>query len=189
MYHSEAFEQQLRAHYAAIAEETFVRARHCLTLARAAHQAGDCAQVRKWIWCARVLRMAAVESRKRAQRIAPVLVCALWCLTGCGKTPALEVPERESTASFEVQASADGSSVVWSLQFKTLAQYHAFLDATADGADRAKIHELIAAGMRLHHIVGCSAEEKAVTKLGSDGIAFVGSCPVAAHATLAIGGI
>jgi hypothetical protein len=47
---------------------------------------------------------------------------------------------------------------------------------------------MIAAGLKLHHIAGCSAQEKAVTKLGSDGIAFIGSCPVAAHAVPA-GGI
>ncbi len=42
--------------------------------------------------------------------------------------------------------------------------------------------------MQLLHIVGCSAHEEVVTKLGNDGIAFVGSCPAAAHAVPA-GGI
>jgi hypothetical protein len=68
-------------------------------------------------------------------------------------------------------------------------QYHAFIETTADGADRAAIRELIAAGMRLHNIVGCSAHEDTVTKLGDDGVAFVGSCVLnLAHATPA-GGI
>ena len=75
------------------------------------------------------------------------------------------------------------------MQFKTREQYHAFIETTADGADRKAVRELIAAGLQLHHIVGCSAQEKAVTKLGDDGIAFVGSCTFdPAHATPA-GGI
>ena len=48
MQPSEAFQQQLKATYAAIVDETFDRARHCLGLARVAQQVGDCAQVRKW---------------------------------------------------------------------------------------------------------------------------------------------
>ena len=187
MQQSEAFHRELRAHYAAIVEDTFDRAWHCLSLARAAQQAGDFAQVRKWMWSVRVLRMAAAEWRKRAQRMAPLFICLLWCLVGCAKGP--QLPRREFSANFEVQPSPDGSSIVWSLQFKTREQYHAFLDTTADGADRADVRELIGAGMRLHHIVGCSTQETTVMKLGSDGIAFVGSCPVAAHATPALGGI
>lgn len=103
----------------------------------------------------------------------------MWCLVSCAK---ISTPPREFTADFEVQPSPDGSSVVWSLQFKTREQYHAFLDTTADGAERAKVRELIAAGLQLHHIVGCSAQENAVTRLGDDGIAFIGSCPLAARA-------
>jgi hypothetical protein len=95
---------------------------------------------------------------------------------------------REVTANFEVQPSPDGSAIVWSLQFKTREAYHAVLETTADGADRAKIREMIAAGLKLHHIAGCSAQEKVVTKLGSEGIAFIGSCSVDAHAVPA-GGI
>jgi hypothetical protein len=97
-------------------------------------------------------------------------------------------PSREFTVNFEVQPSSDGSSIVWSLQFKTREQYHAFLETTAEGAERAKIREMIAASLQLHHIVGCSAQEKAVTRLGYDGIAFIGSCPLAARAVPA-GGI
>jgi len=180
----EAFHRQLRDHYAAIVAE-FDRARHYLGLARAAQQAGNYTEVRKWVWRVRVLRMTAAEWRNRAQRITPIILCALWSLVGCGK---VSTPPREFTASFEVQPSPDGSSIVWSLQFKSREQYHAFLDTTADGAERAKVRELVAAGMQLHHIIGCNTHEQAVTKLGNDGIAFVGSCPVQAHA-VAAGGI
>ena len=77
---------------------------------------------------------------------------------------------------------------MWSPQFKTLEQYHAFLGTTAEGAENEKVHALIAAGMQLHGLVGCSIQEQGVRKLGDDGIAFVGSCPVATHAMQA-GGI
>jgi len=53
---------------------------------------------------------------------------------------------------------------------------------------RAKLRVLIPAALELHHIVGCSAHENAVAKLGNDGgIAFIGSCAVAAHAVAASG--
>jgi hypothetical protein len=104
----------------------------------------------------------------------------------CGKAP--PPSRRESSADFELQLSPDGQAIAWSLQFRSRAQYHAFLNTTPDGAERAKVRELIAAGMRLHHIVGCSTHGQAVTKLADDGLAFVGSCPVEAHATPA-GGI
>jgi hypothetical protein len=91
-------------------------------------------------------------------------------------------------AAREVQPAADGRSVVWTLQFRSREQHHRFIDATPDGAERAEVHKLIAAGMRLHHIVGCSPQETAVTKLGAGGVAFVGTCPVVAHAASA-GGI
>jgi hypothetical protein len=90
------------------------------------------------------------------------------------RRPSATTAPREFTANFEVQPSSDGQGIVWSLQFKSREQYHAFLETTADGADRAKVRELIVAGMKLHHIVGCSAREKAVTRLGNDGIAFFG---------------
>jgi hypothetical protein len=115
------------------------------------------------------------------------LHCA--ALHGCGKTPARVIPSQEFTANFEVQPSPDGQSIVWSLQFKSREQYHAFLETTADGADRTKVRELIAAGMRVHHIVGCSAYEDTVTKLGDDGVAFVGSCAVNPAHAIPAGGI
>lgn len=178
--------RELQRTYRARVPGSFANARDCLTFARMARRDGDSVGFREWIWCARVLRMAAAKWRRRAQSIAPVLVCLVLFLHGCGKGPA--PPQWEVTANFEVQPSPDGSAIVWSLQFKTRAAYHAMLETTADGAERAKIRELIAAGMQLHHIVGCNAHEEAVTKLGNDGIAFMGSCPAAAHAVPA-GGI
>ena len=182
MQQSEAFQQQLRAHYAAIVAESFDRARHCLGLARVAQQAGDCAQVRKWMWSVRVLRLAASEWRKKAQQLAPMLVCLVWCL-GCAKAPR---PPREFTANFDVQPSQDGQSIIWTLHF-TVPDYHAMLETTANGAERAKVRELVADGMRFHHITGCSAVEQAVTRLSDGEIAFMGSCS-SAHAVPA-GGI
>jgi hypothetical protein len=177
--------QTLRAILRSRVRESFTRAHRCLTYARIARECGDRDKVQEWLESVLVFRTAAARWRKRAEKLAPVLMCLLWCLVGCAKAP---LPPREFTANFEVQPSGDGSAIVWSLQFKTREQYHAFLETTAEGADRAKIRELIAAGMKLHHIVGCSAQETAVKKLGNDGIAFIGSCPGAAHAVLA-GGI
>ena len=82
MQESEAFNRELKARYAAIVAETLGRARHCLSLARAARRAGNRAERRKQLLATRVLWMAAAEWRKRAQRIAPALVCLLW-LAGC----------------------------------------------------------------------------------------------------------
>jgi hypothetical protein len=187
MHESEVFHRELRAHYAAIVEETFARARHCQDLVRAAQQAGNCAEVRNWMWSVRVLRIAAAEWRNRAHNIAPVLVCLVWCITSsCAKAP---LPSRELSANFEVQPSPDGSRIVWSLQFKKREDYHRFIDSTPDGDERQSVRKLIAAGLQLHHIAGCSAHEQTVTKLGNDGIAFVGSCSLGAHTTPAIGEI
>ncbi len=179
-------EQSKQDSYAACIRWAFVRAKVCIKCARAARRRRDSTEFERWLAAAKILRGRAAEFRAQARNVSAVLLCILWCLVGCAKAPA--PPPREFTVSFEVQPSPDGSSLVWSLQFKTREQYHAFLDTTAEGTDRAKIRELIAAGMQLHHIVGCSAHENEVTKLGSDGIAFVGSCPVAAHAVPA-GGI
>jgi hypothetical protein len=129
------------------------------------------------------LRMAAAERRNGAQSITPVLVCLLCCLIGCAKAP----PAREFSANFNIQAGDDGSTVIWSLEF-SLDQYHAMLDSTADGAERAKVRELVAAGLQTHHMVGCSPRERVVTRLSNGNIAFVGSCTVAARAVPA-GGI
>ena len=181
--------QELRAIFRSRVPGSFASARQCLAFARLARRDGDSVKLRKWMWCVRVLRMAAAEWRKRAETLTPVLVCIAMLLQGCGKAPAHDAPLREFTTNFEVQPSADGQSVIWSLQFQSREQYHAFLETTADGADRAKVRELIAAGLKLHHIVGCSPQERAVSKLGDGGVAFIGSCPMnPAHATPA-GGI
>lgn len=129
------------------------------------------------------LRMAAAERRNGAQSVVPVLVCLLWCLVGCAKTP----PSREFSANFNIQPARDGSTVIWSLEF-SLDQYHAMLDSTADGAERTKVRELVAAGLQTHHMLGCSPRERVVTRLNNGNIAFVGSCTVAAHVVPA-GGI
>ncbi len=180
---------ELRAIFRARVPDSFEHARYCLTLARAAHQAGDLAELRKWMWCVKAFRVAAAGWRKRAEKLTPVLLCFALLLHGCAKAPAHDAPDRAFTSTFVVKAAPDGSGVIWSLQFKTREQYHAFIETTADGADRTAVRELIAAGMRLHHIVGCSPQEKTVTKLGEYGIAFVGSCEMnPAHATPA-GGI
>jgi hypothetical protein len=114
----------------------------------------------------------------------PVLVCILWCLSGCAKAPP---PPREFSAAFDVQPTEDGKGVVWTLHF-SLQQYHRFLDATPDGAEHESVRELIAAGLQMHHMLGCSPHERAVTKLANGEIAFVGSCPMGARAIPA-GGI
>lgn len=113
-----------------------------------------------------------------------MLVCLLWCLVGCAKAP---LPSREFSANFNIQPTGDGSTVIWSLEF-SLDQYHAMLDSTKDGAERAKVRELIAVGLKTHHMVGCSPREGAVTRLSNGNIAFVGSCAVAAH-VMPAGGI
>jgi hypothetical protein len=176
--------RELHRIYRARVPDSFASSRHCLTYARIARRDGDSVELRKWIRCVRVLRMAAARWRQRARSIAPALICLVCFLHGCTKAPGRDAPSREFTVNFEVQPSPDGQSIVWSLQFKSREQYHAFLETTGDGADRAKVRELIAAGMQLHHIVGCNAHERTVMKLGDDGIAFVGSCAVnPAHAT------
>lgn len=179
MQQSEAFHRELRATYARIVAESFARAHHCLGLARQAHQAGDCAEVRRWIWCVRVSRMAAAEWRRRARRIAPLVVCFFWCLVGCAKSPA-----REVTVDFNVQPSRDGTAVMWTMTFNR-TQYHAMLDSTS-GADlntrvHSKVRALIRAGLESHQLSDCRATEQFIAKLSDGGIAFVGSCSVAAH--------
>jgi hypothetical protein len=172
--------------YAACIRWAFVRAKVCIKCARAARRRGDSTEFERWVAAAMILRGRAAEFRAQARNVPAVLLCIVWCLVGCAKAPT--PPPREFTVNFEVQPSRDGQGIVWSLQFKTREQYHAFLETTAEGAERAKVREMIAAGLQLHHIVGCSAQEKEVTKLGNDGIAFVGSCSMGAHAVPA-GGI
>ena len=189
MESNSAIRRELHRIYRARVPDRFASARDCLTYARMARRDGDSVRLRQWICCARVLRMAAAKWRQRAQSIAPVLLCLALLLHGCAKAPVHDAPVREFTTNFEVQPATDGQSIVWSLQFKSRKQYHAFLETTADGADRAKIRELIAAGLHLHHIVGCSPQERVVTKLGDDGVAFIGSCAMNPAQATPAGGI
>jgi hypothetical protein len=171
MQQSEAFQRQLRAHYAAIVAESFDRARSCLNLARAAQQAGNCVEVRKWVWSARVLRMAAGEWRKRAQCITPVVLCALWCLVGCTK---VSMPDpRELSANFEVQPLArrpgDRLDTAIQVAIPQVSRHYSGRCRACQGS-RADSRRVTASP------AACSAREKEVMKLGTDGIAFVGSC-------------
>jgi hypothetical protein len=166
--------------------DRFSHARRCLAYARQARQDGDSAEAQRWLYFVGVMRTAAARWRRRAQSVLPTLGCFVWLLHGCAKAP---LPSRELSADFEVQPAPDGRGIVWTLQFRSRAQYHALLESTADGDERQSVRKLIAAGLQLHRLVGCSAHEQAITKLGHDGIAFVGSCSLGAHATPAIGGI
>lgn len=110
MQESEAFNRELKARYAAIVAETLGRARHCLSLARAARRAGNRAERRKQLLATRVLWMAAAEWRKRAQRIAPALVCLLW-LAGCATHPPVTVNGR--TIPYKVVRSVCAAYQHW----------------------------------------------------------------------------
>jgi hypothetical protein len=83
--------QELRDIFSSRVHASFVRARICLRCARLARRRGDTGEFHKWLNAARVLRGAAAGWRQRAQRIAPVLVCLLWCLAGCAQAPSLPV--------------------------------------------------------------------------------------------------
>lgn len=100
------------------------------------------------------------------------VLASLCLLVACAKAPP---PSQDFVANFEVQPSPVGKGVIWSLQFKSFQQYHNFIEGTPNGAERAKVREFIADGLRLHHLAGCSATEKVIQKRGN-GIAFVGSC-------------
>ena len=104
------------------------------------------------------------------------MACFLLCLSGCSK----EAP-REFSVRFEVEPTDQGRGIMWSLRFTT-QEYHRMIEATDHFSEGAKVHELVAAGFKLHHIVGCSTKEKSVIKLDDGSIAFIGACSVAAHA-------
>ena len=114
MQQSEAFHRQLRASYAAIVADSFARARHCLGLARQARQSGDCAEVRRWMWCVRVLRVAAAEWRKRAQRIAPVILACVISFAGCAR-------QDEMSLSFWIDSEG---TVRWTLVVPESTWHH-----------------------------------------------------------------
>ena len=101
--------------------------------------------------------------------ITATLLCLVIC-SGCDK-----VPSRQFAARFDVQPSPDGRNIVWYLRFSE-EQYHAMLESTRDGAETAKVRELIAAGLSMHHLTGCVPLERAVTRLKNGDIAFVGFC-------------
>ena len=71
MQQSETYNQELRAIFATRARESFASARRCLAAARMARRGGDPLRARKWLWCVKVLRVAAAGWRDRAQGIAP----------------------------------------------------------------------------------------------------------------------
>ena len=182
--------EELRAIFYARIRDSFAIAHRCLTYARIARQRGDQATLSKWLLSTRVLRTAAARWRKRAQRLAPVVVvvlCLLWCL-GCAK-PA----PREFTVEFDAEPSPDGGSVRWTLHFSR-SEFHTMLDSAATKEDgdindqvHADVRALIRAGLESHHLVGCRPVEQAVARL-NDGFAFFGTCPVSPHA-LPAGGI
>ncbi|MBS0418018.1 MAG: hypothetical protein JSR66_09915 [Proteobacteria bacterium] len=178
MDQSDAYEE-LRAIFRQRVGQSFERARCCLLFARMARYDGNGVAVQEWLSSVRVFRDAAARWRRKARRMASVLLCFVWCLVGCAKAP-----PREFSAHFDVEPAGDGQTIVWSLQF-SLDQYHVMLDSTADGTEHAKVRALIAAGLEMHHIVGCSAREKAVTKLGNGNIVFIGSCSLGARAVSA----
>ena len=70
-------------------------ARICLMRARVAHQRGNHAELRKWMRSIRVFRTAAARWRRRAEKLAPTLVCLLW-LAGCVTTPTYWVTDAVS---------------------------------------------------------------------------------------------
>jgi hypothetical protein len=115
----------------------------------------------------RVLRMSAAEWRNRARRIAPAVLCLLWCL-GCSR-----LPSREVAADFDVERAVDVGSVLWTLRF-TRDHYHAMLDSAQDDTETAKVRELIGAGLKLHHIAGCSPRERVATRLSDGSIVIRG---------------
>jgi len=64
---------ELRAIFSARVHHSYARARICLARARLERLQGVTDELRKWVWCARVLRMAAASWRQRARSVAPAL--------------------------------------------------------------------------------------------------------------------
>lgn len=185
-----AMQAELRAICHARVRKSFARAHQCMTFARIAHLEGNRAELVKWLWCARALRIAAARWRAKARRMAPILLCLLCCL-GCEKAP-----PRAFTVTFDVRPSPDGTSVLWSLRF-TQDEFNAMVASTPDRTDlgginatvHAKVHDLIVAGFNSNQLTGCVPHERAIMRLKDGTVSFIGSCPVsAAHATPA-GGI
>jgi hypothetical protein len=178
---------ELRQIFRARVGQSFAKARDCLGYARAARIQGASEEVAKWMRCVRVMRHSAALWRQRAQRIAPVLACFLWCLAGCGKTPT-----RDISCDFDVQPGPGGRDVLWTLKFSR-EEYHVLVDSVPENVDinsqvHSKVRELIAAGLRINGLVGCRAEAGNVAKLVDGSFVFLGSCDVSAHSAVA-GGI
>ena len=79
--------QELREIFRSRVNERFMDARICLMQARVAHQGGDHAELRKWMHSVRVFRTAAARWRRRAEKLAPMLVCLVGFLHGCAHQP------------------------------------------------------------------------------------------------------
>jgi hypothetical protein len=79
--------QELREIFRSRVNERFMDARICLMRARVAHQGGDHAELRKWMRSVRVFRTAAARWRRRAEKLAPMLVCLVCFLHGCSIPP------------------------------------------------------------------------------------------------------
>jgi hypothetical protein len=179
--------EELREIFRSRVGQNFAKARDCLGYARAARIQGAADEVAKWMRCVRVLRLAAALWRQRAQHIAPVLLCFLWCLAGCGKSPI-----RDVSCDFDVQRAPDGGGVLWTLKFSR-EEYHALLDSVPENVDinsqvHSKVRELIVAGLQTNGLVGCRAEARNIAKLVDGSFVFLGSCDVSTH-SVAAGGI
>jgi hypothetical protein len=180
--------QELREIFRSRVGQSFAKARDCLGYARVARIQGAAEEATKWMQYVRVLRLAAALWRQRAQHIAPVLLCFLWCLAGCGKSSM-----RDVSCDFDVQPAPDGRGVLWTLKFSR-EEYDALLDSVPENVDinsqvHSKVRELIAAGLQTNGLVGCRAEAKNIAKLVDGSFVFLGSCgDVSAH-SIAAGGI
>lgn len=174
--------RELRALFELRATENFRWARRCLDYAREARRRGDLEGVKKWIWGVAVLRDAAMRWRDRARCIVPSLVAALLLLMGCHHASGTHVNVR---ARIRLVQNAGTGQVLWSLVMP-LDDYHALLEATPEGQERARVRELIRAGLDTNGLGRCAAVESNVARDGADGIAFSGLCrlstvPVSDH--------
>jgi hypothetical protein len=99
--------RELQRIYRARVPDRFSNARHCLTYARMARRDGDSVGFKEWIWCARVLRMAAARWRKRAEKLAPMLVCLVGFLHGCCAYQPVKVTDSLTAAPALVRPVCD----------------------------------------------------------------------------------
>jgi len=172
---TEDFELRLQQHYTANAREPFIRARPCPSQAHDASWSRHGVEFGKRVRTFLTVPTATATWRNRARQLTPAMACLLLCLSGCSK----QAP-REFSVRFEIEPTDQGRGIMWSLRFTT-QEYHRMIEATDHFSEGAKVHELVAAGFKLHHIVGCSTQEKSVIKLDDGSIAFIGACTVAPH--------